>query len=320
MTGILDNDRSRTRRERTFVGSECAVCEEPLEHTLRGERILQFSCGHVSHGACFYEYIKEFDSRYCPSCNAPLALDTSRGGNVLDIEKLSSMVRSVSVNGDRASATPTPTQWDNQTLRPPSYESNTRRHDRRDDSHMRNGRESAASSRRDGHSDRERYDRYGTPQHNHHHQQHQRSDSEATGSNSYPDTAQSSSGPTRRHDYDVQSMETNIVSQRSSRNPIPPPIVSIRSEFPTLNRSRAQQTLACLITVEVPDNNWRPDPEDVRAPPIPKSREEERFVRPPSPVKSTRRYDPYESPEVLEKMTESLRTRVENWHSLDFSR
>jgi hypothetical protein len=87
MAGMLDTDRSRTRRERTFVGSECAVCEEPLEHTLRGERILQFSCGHVSHEACFYEYIKEFDSQYCPTCNAPLGLDTSRGGNVLDIGK-----------------------------------------------------------------------------------------------------------------------------------------------------------------------------------------------------------------------------------------
>lgn len=85
--GMLDQERARTRRERTFIGSECAVCEEPLEHTLRGERILQFSCGHVSHEACFYEYIKEIDSQYCPTCNAPLGLDTSRGGNVLDLGK-----------------------------------------------------------------------------------------------------------------------------------------------------------------------------------------------------------------------------------------
>lgn len=87
MSGMMNSDRSRTRRERTFVGSECAVCEEPLEHTLRGERILQFSCSHVSHEACFYEFIREFESQYCPSCNAPLHLDTSRGGNVLDIGK-----------------------------------------------------------------------------------------------------------------------------------------------------------------------------------------------------------------------------------------
>lgn len=85
MAGAMEVDRSRTRRERTFIGSECAVCEEPLEHTLRGERVLQFSCSHVSHEACFYEFIREFESQYCPTCNAPLGLDTSRGGNVLDI-------------------------------------------------------------------------------------------------------------------------------------------------------------------------------------------------------------------------------------------
>lgn len=81
----MENDKNRSRRERTFVGSECAVCEEPLEHTLRGERILQFSCGHVSHEACFYEHIKEYGSQFCPTCDAPLGLDTSRGNNVLDI-------------------------------------------------------------------------------------------------------------------------------------------------------------------------------------------------------------------------------------------
>lgn len=87
MAGMLDIDRARSRRDRTFIGNQCAVCEEPLEHTLRGERILQFSCGHVSHEACFYEYIKEVDSQTCPECNAPLGLDSSRGGNVLDIGK-----------------------------------------------------------------------------------------------------------------------------------------------------------------------------------------------------------------------------------------
>lgn len=89
MAGMMDVDRSRSRRERTFIGSECAVCEEPLEHTLRGERVLQFNCGHVSHEACFYEFIKEFESQYCPTCNTPISLDSSRSGNVVDIGELS---------------------------------------------------------------------------------------------------------------------------------------------------------------------------------------------------------------------------------------
>jgi len=85
MAGMLDMEPTRFRRDRTFVGNHCAVCEEPLEHTLQGERVLQFSCGHVSHEACFYEYIKEVDAQYCPECNSPLGLDSSRGGNVLDL-------------------------------------------------------------------------------------------------------------------------------------------------------------------------------------------------------------------------------------------
>jgi hypothetical protein len=93
MAGMLDGERSRNRRERTFIGSQCAVCDEPLEHTLRGERILQFSCGHVSHEACFYEYIKEVESQHCPTCNAALGLDTSRGGNILDLGQFDSLRR-----------------------------------------------------------------------------------------------------------------------------------------------------------------------------------------------------------------------------------
>jgi hypothetical protein len=80
--GMIDATGPKSRRERTLIGTECAACEEPLEHTLRGERILQLSCGHVAHEACFYEFIKEFESQECPSCNAPLGLDTSRGGNL----------------------------------------------------------------------------------------------------------------------------------------------------------------------------------------------------------------------------------------------
>jgi hypothetical protein len=333
MAGMLDSDRSRTRRERTFVGTECAVCEEPLEHTLRGERVLQFSCGHVSHEACFYEYIKEFESQYCPTCNAPLGLDTSRGGNILDIgkkpnwapalvsgqlanmnvpplEKLSSIVRSVSTSDQsiRSNQTPTPTLWDGQTARPQSVESSNRKQ-RRDSSRDSNGGGSSRGSR-DGR------DRYGSKSHNRNN-----SAITETPSGGYQETT--SSGPPRRHDYDVQSMESSLVSPRASvaRNPIPPPAVSVRSEFPTLNRSRHQQTLTCLVTIEVPDNKWRPDPDDLRpTPPVPALRPEDTYARPPSPAQSAPRFYPYESPEVLEEMTRSLRSRVENWHGLDFSR
>lgn len=364
--GMLDSERTRTRRERTFVGSECAVCEEPLEHTLRGERILQFSCGHVCHGACFYEYMKEFDSHYCPTCNAPLGLDTSRGGNVLDIgrmphphvfsgilltgtshtEKISDMVRTASVQDRTTAATPTPSNWDNQTIRPPSSDSQGRHYEQDRSQSRHGGREIAAGyrdPRRDTHQTNNTHNTQNTRMtreshntqisHGTHRTQdshdiyaqnrsHKRMDSEATGhnSNGYQETVLS--GPRRAHDYDLQQMETSLPSPRhsQSKNPVPPPVVSVRSEFPTINRAKIQQTLTCLVTIEVPDNKWRPDPEDLRPPPVPAIPEDDVYERPPSPAKSIPRFYPYESPEVLAEMTENLRGRVENWHGLDFSR
>ncbi len=77
------------------------------------------------------------------------------------------------------------------------------------------------------------------------------------------------------------------------------------------------------MTIEVPDSKWQPDPEDLQAaPPLPSARPEEAFARPPSPAQSApvARFYPYESAEVLNEMTETLRNRVDNWHGLDFSR
>lgn len=318
MSGMMNADRSRTRRERTYVGSECAVCEEPLEHTLRGERILQFSCSHVSHEACFYEFIREFESQYCPSCDAPLHLDTSRAGNVLDIEKITNMVRSASVSDSRSTHTstthhtaPSAPQWEEQPI--VAGQSTGR-------SIMSSGtsaRESIArGSVRDARDSMS--ERYTTAS------RHARADSEVTGVTSagYPETMRS--GPPRQHDYDLQAMETTPGSPRTiTRNPIPAPTLTVRSEFPTVNRARQQQTLTCLITVEVPDKKWRPDPEDIGAGnPAPQMRIEDAFPqRPPSPARSNKpRFYPYESAEVLAEMTENLRNRVDHWHGLDFNR
>lgn len=131
-------------------------------------------------------------------------------------------------------------------------------------------------------------------------------------------------GPVRRHDYDVHSMETSFSSPRTSmiKNPVPPPTVTVRSEFPTLNKSRQQQALTCLVTIEVPANDWQPDPDDVQsAPSAPGiARSEEALTRPQSPPPTYQPFYPNESPEVLEAVTETLRSRVDNWHGLDFGR
>lgn len=232
-------------------------------------------------------------------------------------------MRSVNGNSDRSTRsqqTPTPTHWDPQPPRPRSRESNPKQAPAREVRDSREVRESHSGSR-DSRDSKDRVDRFGPASRA---PSHTRNDSEATGAASsvgYPETA--ISGPPRRHDYDLQAMESSITSPRTSvtRNPIPPPSVSVRSEFPTLNRSRQQQTLTCLVTIEVPDNKWRPDPDDIRGvPPVPSVRPEETYARPPSPAQSAPRFYPYESPEVLEEITENLRNRVENWHGLDFNR
>ena len=98
-------------------------------------------------------------------------------------------------------------------------------------------------------------------------QQHMRSDSGATGVASSADYAGTHDG---RHPYDLQSMEASLSPRGMVKSPIPPPTVTVRSEFPTLSRSRQQQSLTCLVTVEVVEGKWRPDPEDVRGvPPMP---------------------------------------------------
>jgi hypothetical protein len=185
------------------------------------------------------------------------------------------------------------------------------------------------SNRDSGNSQRERIERLGLGSRNH-----TRNDSGTTGgASSGGDSGDrdrerererepQQNGVSRRHDYDVQSMETDLSSHRNShtKNPIPAPIVTVRSEFPTLNRSRQQQSLTCLVTIEVPDGKWHPDPEDLRhGPPIPPTTQEQDFAMksPSSRQPNEMSYDP---PDVLDEITEELRVRVDNWHGLEFSR
>ena len=167
---------------------------------------------------------------------------------------------------------------------------------------------------RDTSSHRERIERLTTLSR----RQHSRNDSGTT--TDYGDGHHQSTG--RRHDYDVQAMESDLSPRPGMiRNPIPAPMVTVRSEYPTLNRSRQQQSLTCLITVEVSDNNWHPDLEDLHQAPAAQLPQDELM----SPAKSPRIPVPqvhlqYESQEVLDEIAEELRTRVENWHGLEFER
>ena len=140
----------------------------------------------------------------------------------------------------------------------------------------------------------------------------------------------------KRHpEYDRVSVDSETASTRSARakNPIPNPTITIKSEYPTLTRSRQQQNLTCLVTVEVPEGKWQPDIEDLRSMRPRLSQTVERnhkqgpsmsSQRNPKPVMAKpappRMPEPLESEEELQRVTEDLHSRVDNWHGLDFSR
>lgn len=216
----------------------------------------------------------------------------------------------------------TPVQWDSQTGRDrsgslDSLQRNTPRDGRDSHSHPREKDSKDAQ--------RERIERYGSLARS----SHARNESVGTGAASSGDYAdpQSTNGGTqnggRRHDYDVQSMETALSGPRpnSTKNPIPPPTVTVRSEYPTLSRSRQQQSLTCLVTIEVPEGKWSPNLADLRGAPTPPTSHPENTFGSPKASEPGRATDgALESPEALEEITEDLRTRVDNWHGLDFQR
>ena len=309
-----------SRRERTFIGSECAACEEPLEHTLRGERILQLSCGHVSHEACFYEYIKEFEAQNCPTCNAPLGLDTSRGGGI-DFENFNKLVRSAQTPDPTErfrEERSTPTPWDSDTIRQTVQ-----------DSPRRPQQQQQRMTREHLLPEQTRHNAYQYDRQAGIHGRNQSGDTGMVSTTDYAETQHTQPTIPRRHDYDVQSMETALSSPRHmARNPIPPPIVTVRSEFPTLSKSRQQQSLTCLVTVEVVDGKWQPNIDDLRSPPpIPATIPEEGYEQPKSQAKPVLAQPPQRpigpTPEelhALEQVKEELYKRCENWHGLDFQR
>lgn len=223
-------------------------------------------------------------------------------------------MRSTSMNDStpRTSHTaPTPNPWERSGSRGRSFsQDDGSRSFSRDDSYKRDSRDNS--------SQRERMDLMG----NGPRQQHSRNDSGAASSGEFSDWQQQSTG--RRHDYDVQAMESDLSPRPGTiKNPIPAPIVTIRSEFPTLNRSRQQQPLTCLVTVEVPDGNWRPDMDDLRfVPPNgqPTTEEISSPVRSPVRTSSTPAPSPYEAQENLDEIAEELNLRVDNWHGLEFQR
>lgn len=307
------NSKSSRRNDRTFIGSDCAACEEPLEHMLRGERVLQLTCGHVAHEACFYEYIKEFQAQTCPTCEKPLGLDTSRGGN-LDFDNLNKLARSTQTptpqNRSREDET-TPVPWETKEARRPSV--STQRTTR----HQASREHLLPEKTRTKQTSSDRYDSYSaSPVRSH--QRTTSDDSEAL-PRDYTETHQTKS----RRPESVQSVQTSATDPKNTaRNPIPSPLVTVRSEFPTLNKSRHQQSLTCLVTVEVLEGKWHPRCDDIRSlPPVPSTISEEPFEPPVLPFSVYQKpVDSVHEDSALDEARDDLLKRVDNWHGLEFER
>ncbi|KAJ5093347.1 hypothetical protein N7456_009208 [Penicillium angulare] len=211
----------------------------------------------------------------------------------------------------------TPTPWEQQSARRPPSDNGSRFNNNRDPSLL--NRDPSFSTRRDSRdttSQRERVERLTT--NSQPRQPHSRNGSAAGSSGEYNEGQHTSSG--RRHDYDVQAMESDLSPRPGvTKNPIPAPIVTVRSEFPTMNRSRQQQSLTCLITVEVPEGNWRPNADDLRHGPTTQEQMDEPFSARFGGSQDARSIT-QEPTENLDDVAEELRNRVDNWHGLEFNR
>lgn len=232
----------------------------------------------------------------------------------LATEKLNSLVRSVQTPDlrDRSDHLKTPIPWDTETVRNDARSVHSQHPVQAEQRHYSTPAQARGGSNR------------GSDKYSAEYRQHARNDSGATNAPSSTDYADPQHTNARRHDYDVQSMETSVTNSRThAKNPIPAPIVTVRSEFPTLGRSRQQQSLTCIVTVEVVDGKWRADPQDIRSPasltgPVPNVFENYAHMK---SVDHLRQPDiPRGPPEVLERVTEELHNKVDNWHGLDFAR
>lgn len=139
------------------------------------------------------------------------------------------------------------------------------------------------------------------------------------------------------------------LSYNTTHNPINAPSLTLRSEFPTITKSRQLQLFTTLVTVEVPSSGWSIDQRDLlRIAPVPgyddslnpTSPNPQRsfsvsthrsngsdwshaLSTPSKPLPPTYPKIPplcIESQSKLETIEADLKSRDMNWHNLDFQR
>jgi hypothetical protein len=294
-----------TRRERTFVGSACATCEEPLEHILRGEAILQLTCGHISHEACLYEYVREGQAAVCPTCEAPLDFDTSRGGKV-DYDSLRNLVRAAQDTIDQR-----------KFLRQdqgPSATSSVHNASENMTEILPEVSEQQSLNQPVGNSPLISSDEDATPSQIGTHL-HSRNVSSIASQSSRERQKQYAAS----HDEpEMPVVELPSGVQNVAKYPIPEPTIVMRSEFPSITKSRYQQSLTCMVTVEVPESNWSALSDSNLISPSIQAPHDHLSIQ-PSPMPDLPKPMPViqDSVEDLEAARKELFDRVDDWHGLD---
>lgn len=216
------------------------------------------------------------------------------------------MVRSFAQQSDAASSrgsAATPMPWD--------------RHNGRDDgasvyeaSQKIDARDPYSDSRE---TQRMRIERYGPTS------QHSRTNSGNESSGDHH--SQENFAASRQHAYDVHAMESTLPDEmiKPYRPAIQPPLVLVRSEFPTITRSSHQQSLTCLVTVEVPDTRSSQQGFDNHmssAAPAAQSINATSF----SFHTAQDQFAPLQTSLELIRATADLKSKIDNWHGLEFSK
>lgn len=129
----------------------------------------------------------------------------------------------------------------------------------------------------------------------------------------------------RQYASDAHVMGSTMSDERveSHHNPTPSPIVAVRSEFPTITRLNQQQTLTCLITVEVPEIRLR----HYTGSHVVSSPSKKQFAKAaPSAgsflfhAEDNERYIQPTTPEERTRLIADLKAKVDDWHGLDVTR
>jgi hypothetical protein len=251
-----------------------------------------------------YEYVREGQAAVCPTCEAPLDFDTSRGGKV-DYDSLRNLVRAAQDAIDQR-------KFLRQDRGPSATSSVHNASENMPDilpevAEQQNSNEPISNGSLASDEDTAS-NQIGTHLHSR---------------NVSSIASQSSREKENQHaaaqdGFERLAIELPSGNQNLAKYPIPKPNIVMRSEFPSITKSRYQQSLTCMVTVEVPESGWSILPGSNLISPSSQPPQDHLSVEPcslPDLPETTAVIQ--DSAEDLEAARDELFARVDDWHGLD---